>query len=59
MTVKELIKLLKKQDPNAIVGYAHQDNSADEIAGWVETVYDADQEVCEIEGYESIVILRG
>lgn len=59
MQVRELLKALKKLDPDAEVGYAHQDNSADEIAGWVESVHEADKELAEKEGYPNLVILRG
>ena len=39
MKVKELIKRLKKMPQNLEVGYAHQDNSAFEIAGYCENVW--------------------
>lgn len=59
MKVKDLIKILRKQDPNAEVGYRAHDNGTDEIAGWVESYEVADEDLCDTEGYESIVVLCG
>lgn len=36
MTVKKMIAELKKQPQNALVGYAHGDNSEHEVAGYCE-----------------------
>ncbi|ATW62286.1 hypothetical protein Psp6_00033 [Pseudomonas phage Psp6] len=38
MKVKELIKQLKKCNPDAEVGYAHMDNSQDEVAVGIRVV---------------------
>lgn len=39
LTVGKLIKELKKLPKDLKVGYAHHDNEAGEIAGWVSIVY--------------------
>lgn len=38
MTVRELIKELKKMPKDLHVGYSHHDNGKYEIPGWVENV---------------------
>lgn len=58
MKVKELIRLLKKQDQDAEVCWQSHDQSEDECDGWVFNVTEAEQSLCEAEGEKLIVVLR-
>jgi len=43
MKCKELIKRLKREDPDLEVGMAMGDNSEGEVAGWVHSVFEEDE----------------
>jgi hypothetical protein len=43
MKVKQLIRKLKRMPQDLNVGYAHHDNSDGEVAGWVDSVGEADE----------------
>lgn len=58
MKVKELIRLLKKQNQDAYVCWQAGDQSEHECDGWVRYVCDGKPSLCEAEGCEKIVVLR-
>lgn len=58
MKVRELIKQLKKQDPDADVCWQAHDQGEDECDGWVNTVTEASEGLCDAEGRKSIVVLK-
>lgn len=57
MTVAQLIKLLKKQNPNAEVCWQALDQSDHECDGWVRCCREAEPSLCEAEGLPLIVVL--
>lgn len=57
MKVKKLISELKKMPKNLEVGVAMHDNSEDEVAGWVFSVADIEEEF-EGEAMGRCVVLR-
>lgn len=57
MKVRQLIRELKKMDPNAEVGWQSHDQSEDELDGWVRVVSEGSVELLEREGLKAIVVL--
>ena len=57
MKVRELIKALKKQDPEADVCWQAHDQSEHECDGWVDSVEKGNEAMCDAEGKTSIVVL--
>lgn len=58
MKVRELIRRLKQQNPEAEVCWQSHDQSEYECDGWVRFVSDASDALCEAEGVKLIVVLK-
>ena len=57
MKVKELIKKLKKMNPEAVVCWQAHDQDEHELDGWLQIVQEGCEEMLKAEGYPAIVVL--
>lgn len=58
MKVKELIRRLKKMDPEAEVGWQTHDQDEHELDGWVRLVGEGSERMCLEEHEPRIVVLK-